>query len=319
VALLLLMGVGPLLPWRRATKSNFRRNMLVPTVVSVALTAVLVGMNSFHLRERLAETSIPFGKVPLALLLHSAKLTGVYATLAFFGVFFVLYTMAVEYIRGTVLRARSTGEGLGTAFVRLVSKNRRRYGGYVTHIGFALLFLGFTGTGLKTEIDMNFAGKGQSRRVEDKLLTFQGFEHTDSREFEEWFADFQVQQLDAGGQPVKDLGRLRPSRRFYHGANVRLSRTTTEKDELTGLAGNTYLSLVSFRPGFDSVDIVAHYNPMIIWMWVGGAILLLGVAFAIWPDAAKYPVFAAARRRAREEAAEAAPAAAALARQSADG
>lgn len=302
IALLLAMGVGPLLPWRRASRKNFRKNFAVPLLVSAVATGAVVASNAYHVRDLLAKTSLPVGEVPLALLLRSAELTGVYATVAFFGCFFVLYTMGVEFVRGAMVRARSTGEGFWQALGRLTAKNRRRYGGYITHVGFALLFLGFIGTGLKTEVDLSFSGKGATGQIEDKLLTFKGFERDSNREYEEWFGLFDVHQLDAEGKPAELLGTLRPSRRFYHGANIRMSRTTTEKDELVGWRGNVYLTMVSFRPGFDNADVIAHYNPMIIWMWVGGAVLLLGVAFAIWPEGVRYPVFAAARRRARSDA-----------------
>jgi cytochrome c-type biogenesis protein CcmF len=317
--LLLLMGMGPLLPWRRATLANLRKNFIVPLLVSAAGTGALVAINAFHVRELLAQTSVPFGEVPLALLLRSSELLGVYATIGFFGVFFVVYTMGIEFVRGAVVRARSTGERLPRALARLVAKNQRRYGGYVTHIGFALLFLGFIGTGLKTELDLHFDQKGATHTIEGHQLTFEGFERTENREYEEWFAKFRVHELDAAGAPAGEVGMLHPSRRHYTGANVRMSRTTTEKDEIHGFKGNLYLSLVAFAPQMGTVDIVAHYNPMILWMWIGGAFLLVGVVFAIWPEAARYPVFAAARRRAREAAPEVVPDAANLARQQTDG
>ncbi len=317
--LLLLMGMGPLLPWRRATLSNLRKNFVVPTLVAAVGTGALVAIDAFHVRQLLAETSVPVGEVPLALLLRSSHLTGVYATIGFFGVLFVVYTMGLEFVRGAIVRARSTGEALPTALARLVAKNQRRYGGYITHVGFALLFLGFIGTGLKTELDLHFTQKGATHTIEGHQLTFDGFQRTDNREFEEWFAKFRVHQLDEAGQPGAEIGLLHPSRRMYHGANVRMSRTTTEKDEIHGWKGNLYLSLVSFAPQMGTVDVVAHYNPMIIWMWIGGAFLLVGVAFAIWPEASKYPVFAAARRRARDATPDAVPDAANLARQQMDG
>jgi cytochrome c-type biogenesis protein CcmF len=149
---------------------------------------------------------------------------------------------------------------------------------------------------------MTFNGEGQSQTIEGYQLTFRGFENTENREYEAWFAKFEVSRLGREGEPPTLVGELKPSRRFYTGANVKMSRSTTEKDEIDGLAGNLYLTLVSFRPGFKSVEIMAHYNPMIIWMWLGGALVLLGVVFAVWPESQPYPVFAAARRRAKADA-----------------
>jgi cytochrome c biogenesis factor len=173
----------------------------------------------------------------------------------------------------------------------------RRYGGYLAHLGFAGLFLGFIGTGLKTEKDLVFNAPGISQSVEDKQLTFKGLTQTQNREYSEWFAEFDVHQLDAEGQPGELLGTLYPSRRSYHGANVKLSRVTTEKDELFLWKGNVYLALISFKPGFKTAEVMAHYNPMILFMWLGGAFLLFGVVVTLWPEAKPYPVFSAATRR----------------------
>ena len=297
LALLLLMGIGPLIPWRKTTWKAFRRNFAIPVVVAAALTALMYSIDAYHLKTHLAATDVPFGKVPLGRLPLVAELTGVYALLGFYGVFFVGYTLLVEFLRGAKVRARSAGESFVTALWRLPTKNRRRYGGYLTHLGFAGLFLGFIGTGLKTEVDLTFDQKGATHVIEDTQLTFKGIERGETSEYIQWDAVFDAHLLNADGSPGKYLGELRPARRNYTGANVRMSRVTTERDEIVRASGNVYLALVSFRPGFDTAEIMAHFNPMIIWMYLGGAILLLGVAFSLWPEAQPYPVFAAARRK----------------------
>ena len=68
--------------------------------------------------------------------------------------------------------------------------------------------------------------------------------------------------------------------------------------------GNVYLALVSFNDGLQTAEVMAHFNPMILWMWIGGAVLLLGVFVAIWPQEARYQVFAAARRTAKKASEE---------------
>lgn len=308
LTLIILMGIGPLIPWRKASAKALKRNMLLPFFTAVGGTAVLVKVDAFHLLTHLRATHIPWGEVPLARLPLDSELIGVYATIGFVASFFVIWTMTFEFIRGARVRAKNADEGMAIAMVRLTLRNKRRYGGFLTHIGFAGLFLGFIGTGLKTQLDLNFNSAGAVHQLEDKQLTFKGIERAENREFSEVFALFDVHQLDANGQPAELLGTLRPSRRNYHGANVRLSRTTTEKDELFLLKANVYLALVGFTD--NSAEVMAHYNPMIFLMWLGGAILLLGVVFALWPEATKYPVFAAAmRKRAKQREAEAGAAA----------
>lgn len=318
LALLFLMGVGPLIPWRKMTSKSFVRNFLVPTVVATIATAALYFSDVYHLKTHIANTDIPFGEVPVGRLPLVAELTGIYALLGFWGVFFVLYTMSLEFVRGARVRARSAGEGYFTAMARLVGKQKRRYGGYLTHIGFAGLFLGFIGTGLKTEQDLTFNAIGESHVLEDKELEFIGFETTENREYSEWFAKFKVYQRNDDGSRGEFIAELWPSRRNYHGANVKMSRVTSEKDEIFLWKGNVYATLIAMKPQFNQAEIMAHYNPMILHMWIGGAILLFGVIFAVWPEPAKYPVFAAARRRRRKDAPAEAPDATALARARAD-
>lgn len=314
LALLLLMGVGPLVPWRKMTTKSFFKNFIVPMVVATAATAAIWFGDVYHLRQHLANTDIPFGEVPAGRLPLVAELTGVYALLGFWGVFFVLYTMVLEFLRGARVRAKSTGEGYFRAMGRLAIKQKRRYGGYITHIGFAGLFLGFIGTGLKTEKDLTFNTIGEVHTLEDKQLEFLGFEQTENREYSEWFAKFAVYQVDEGVRGEK-IGELWPSRRAYHGANVQMSRNTSEKDELFLWKGNVYATLIAFRPNFNQAEIMAHYNPMILHMWIGGAFLLFGVFVTLWPEPAPYPVFAAARRgRRRRDVPDGAPEAAPLAR-----
>jgi len=156
------------------------------------------------------------------------------------------------------------------------------------------------GTGLKTELDLTFHSEGEQHTLEGHVLTFRGFDRTENREYEEWYAKFDVHRAGPDGAPAELIGQLHPSRRFYTGANVQLSRTTTEKDEIQGLRANIYLALVSFKPGIKTAEVMAHYNPMILWMWIGGAFLLFGVVFAVWPEREAYPVFTAARKRARQ-------------------
>jgi cytochrome c-type biogenesis protein CcmF len=301
--LLLLMGVGPLIPWRKVTKKSLVKNFLVPSVVSTALIVWLYLADVYHLKTQVAKTYIPFneaveGSISWGKLFLEAELVGVYSLIGFWGVFFIFYTMLWEFYHGARVRSRSVKVPFMTAMAQLFGKNKRRYGGYLTHIGFAGLFLGFIGTGLKTERDLSFQEVGQSHILEDKQLTFKGIKFTQNREYREWFAEFELHQLNDNGSVGESLGMVRPSRRNYIGANVKMSRWTTEKDEVFMWRGNVYLALVSFNDKVQTAEVMAHFNPMLLWMWIGGGFLLLGVFVAIWPEEAKYQVFVAAQRSA---------------------
>src|SRR4030095_3080601 len=119
--LLVLTGVGPLLAWRRTTVSNLKYQFLWPVV-----TGVVTGVVILLLGVRVWTSGLCF---------------------IFSG--FVFGTIAQEFWRGAVVRRRSTGTDLLTAMIGLVGRSRRRYGGYIVHVGIMLMFLGFAGGGFK--------------------------------------------------------------------------------------------------------------------------------------------------------------------------
>ncbi|MEA2155310.1 MAG: cytochrome c-type biosis protein CcmF, partial [Solirubrobacteraceae bacterium] len=115
IVLVLLSGIGPVIAWRRATAANARRNFLVPGVISVVVGAVLVA------------TGVGSRPAALAMFVCGA---------------FVFATVGQEFWRGVAVRRTMTGQGPVRALGSLVARNRRRYGGYIVHIGMATLFIG---------------------------------------------------------------------------------------------------------------------------------------------------------------------------------
>ena len=119
--LLLLTGIGPLLAWRRSTLSNLRDQFIVPRVSGLAVGGLVVALG-----VRVWSSGICF---------------------AFSG--FVMGTIGQEFWRGARVRQQTTGTDVFTALVGLVGRNKRRYGGYIVHVGIVLMFLGFAGEGFK--------------------------------------------------------------------------------------------------------------------------------------------------------------------------
>lgn len=116
IVLVLLSGIGPVIAWRKATASNARRNFALPAALALVLGVVLAVF--FGAAER-----------PLALAMFVCG-------------GFVVFSVGQEFWRGVGVRRAMTGEGPLGALRSLVSRNRRRYGGYLVHVGMALLFIG---------------------------------------------------------------------------------------------------------------------------------------------------------------------------------
>ncbi|MGH9310635.1 MAG: heme lyase CcmF/NrfE family subunit, partial [Vicinamibacterales bacterium] len=123
LVLLVLTGVGPLLAWRKSTVSNLVDQFLGPVVFSLLVAGALVAFG-----VRVWSSGICFALCA-----------------------FVFGTIAQEFIRGADVRRATTGSDRLTAMIGLVGRSKRRYGGYIVHVGIAVMFLGFAGEGFKQE------------------------------------------------------------------------------------------------------------------------------------------------------------------------
>src|SRR5438105_9034954 len=136
LVLLLLTGVGPLLAWRRSTVRNLADQFVWPVVVAFAAggTAIALG--------------IPFWASGLCFALCGL----------------VVGTIGQEFWRGAMIRRKNTGTDMLTALVGLVGRNKRRYGGYIVHVGIVLIFFGFAGNARKLDTQVNLK-VGQDAKI----------------------------------------------------------------------------------------------------------------------------------------------------------
>ncbi|HLK12755.1 MAG TPA: heme lyase CcmF/NrfE family subunit [Candidatus Binatia bacterium] len=247
IVLLFLVGVGPVIAWRRATPRNLRRAFAGPVGAGLAAAVLL----------RLA--GVPLGWA------HATFALGV----------FVLGTVVQEFWRGVRARQAMLHEPASRALARLVGKNRRRYGGYVIHVGVVAIFVGVAASSaFRVEAQQTLA-PGQEMQAGRFTLRF---ERTESSE------DAHVARL-AAVVSVREHGRqiatLAPEKRLYK----KPQQPTTEVALRSRLTEDLYLVLGSYDPKSGLVTLLAYVNPLVSWIWIGGAILALGTAVAMWPSA----------------------------------
>jgi cytochrome c-type biogenesis protein CcmF len=145
LVLVLLSGIGPVIAWRKATASNARRNFLLPTALALGLGVVLALSGA---ADR-----------PLALAMFVVGA-------------FVVASVGQEFWRGVVVRRAMTGESPPGALVSLVARNRRRYGGYLVHVGMAVLFIGVAAsTAFNDARDVELT-PGKSTKVGDHVFSY---------------------------------------------------------------------------------------------------------------------------------------------------
>lgn len=249
--LLFLTGIGPVIAWRRATASNLRRNVLPPMGFGLVVGAILfiAGMRHY------------------------------YAIVSFSLCAFVFATVTMEFWRGVRARQAMMGEAPHVALSRLIGKNRRRYGGYIVHIGIVLMFLAFTGmSAFKVERQIT-VNPGDRFDIGDYTLVYESTEMRDTAHIAYLIANVSV--LRDG----KVLETLKPEKRFYK----KPEQPTTEVAIRSTLGSDLYLVLGSYDDATKLATIIAYINPLIGFLWYGGLVLIFGTFVTIWPQRAPAP------------------------------
>ncbi len=245
LGLVILIGICPLIGWRRATKENLLRNFLKPFALALAVDAILF---VFGIRD--AGGLISFGV--------SA---------------FVLTTIALEFYRGAKARVRQYHENVLWSLLNLVERNRRRYGGYIIHIGVMLMVIGIAGsTFYKTDVQTNVK-KGESVSLRNYTVRFDGLKQVERSNHSAVIANLTITQ---DGQPV---GMLFPEKQFYPNQD----QPSTEMAVRSTATEDLYLILAGYdTDGSASLKVII--NPLIMWLWIGWIVLVAGTGITLWPD-----------------------------------
>jgi cytochrome c-type biogenesis protein CcmF len=245
VALLFLMGVGPALPWKSATREELRAKLLPPIGGAVVLTAIalLMGIHNFY------------GLLAFAFVGYSAVANG------------------REFWIGTRARHATRGESWPVAFVKLVGSNRRRHGGYIAHFGIFFVALGITASSsLRSETEATLK-PGESLSVSGhtaRLKLVWG------REEVQRSVVGATMEIMKGDQVV---GVVEPRMNFYP-----LSQQPVPTPEVrSGLGGDLYLNLMAVRPDGSNATIKMIYEPLVPWIWFGGGVIVFGAIVSAWP------------------------------------
>ncbi|HEX7121881.1 MAG TPA: heme lyase CcmF/NrfE family subunit [Gemmatimonadaceae bacterium] len=250
-ALLFLMGVGPALPWRRASREVVKHQLLLPTVVAVVALVVALALG----------VRAPYGLLALA----------------FAG--FAVTANVREFIDGARARRRAHGEAPVVALGRLVGANRRRYGGYLAHIGVVLITLGVAASSM-------FRVEREATLRPGQSLAFEGYDiRLDDVSFR---AEPQREVLAAhvtvsrGG---RQLARMEPRMNFYPMAEAPIPTPAVRSRP----SGDLYLNLQAVAQDGSSATIKAIAEPLVPWIWFGGLVVCLGGIVAVAPRTRRAP------------------------------
>jgi cytochrome c-type biogenesis protein CcmF len=244
LSLIFLMGVGPLIAWRRASLENLKRNFLWPVVLGI-----VAAMIAFALGVRSALAALTFATTV-----------------------FVAATIAVDVVRATRARLR-VGERLLPAVGGLLRRHNRRYGGFVVHLGILIIALGVTGShawSVQTETTLK---RGESTELAGYRLRFEGLTAAEESNHFKVVGAFTVTNGRA-------LGTLQPAKKFYPQEQAPIAYV----DYRLGLKEDIYVVLGDFARDGSQATIKVQVNRLVSWIWIGGVVLTLGALLAILPD-----------------------------------
>jgi cytochrome c-type biogenesis protein CcmF len=247
--LLLLMGIGPLIAWRRASLRSLLTTFRWPTAVALLAGAVLVFLG--------AGSSMP----GLVAYTFSA---------------FVLATIVLEFARGTRARKALGAESWPGAFSSLIARNRRRYGGYVVHASIVLLAVGIAGSSAFDSVAEAKLARGQSLVIGDYTLVYRSLDERQVSNATEIRATLGVTRGD------RDLGTLEAGKNAYTIEQQVSNEVGIRSDPLTG--EDLFVIAEQIDPD-GAVYFRVFVKPLVNLIWVAGLVFLLGSAIALWPDA----------------------------------
>jgi cytochrome c-type biogenesis protein CcmF len=246
--LVILLGLCPLVDWRKTSVTKLVRSLWVQAVVG-AVTCVLL---------------LVFGDWPA------------WAAVAFGVVALAATTVLLQLAQGIVARMRSAGENPFVATGRAIRNNRRRYGGQVVHLSILLIVMGIIGSQARQQEVQVALAKGEQVDVEGYTLAYRDYAYQEVQEGGNKALNAAVLDVYRNG---RKLATVQPERNLH----TNVEGSVTEVALRSNLREDLYIVLASLEPdGLAAFQVII--TPMVAWLWIGGLLLAAGVLLATWPS-----------------------------------
>lgn len=271
--LLFLMGVGPLVSWRKATGSNLARALRWPFGI-----AAIVGVLHATMGDSLGYP--PFRDAADIYDTMTGRILGYFhivaPLVASVSTALVFTTISQEFVRGAGVRMKSKKESPLVALGRLVSRARRRYGGYLVHLGIVVMYFGFSGAVYDEEAEAALRPGGVMEVGEYRLRYDRPVTITDPSK-RAVYAQLTLLDDDDG-----EMGVVAPAKFIYR---THPEMPTTEVAIRSRAENDLYVIMSTVDPSTRRATFRVIIRPFVAWIWIGGLLLLLGSLIAIWPRA----------------------------------
>lgn len=286
-----LMGVGTLFGWKKTSPELLKRAFIAPTTAAFLGIAV-----HFLFGKKLGFPAIVWSEPIYGGVLGEAlrAFNAITPVLGFSLAVFNITVIIQEYVLlfRSQMRTSAANKGFLGIFpgkplkgiaafvafpawaVSLPPTGRRRYGGYIVHLGIALMFLGFTGKSWTVDKETSMS-PGQTYTVERLTVQYVGPRMEVDNNKRMIFADVRV--LEGG----KEIGKLNPAKFIY---KKMPDSPTTEVSMLHSIRDDLYLVVGSINPETKVASLQIHLNPLVGWIWFGAIILILGSFICMWPE-----------------------------------
>ena len=248
--LFLLMGIGPLLGWRRTGMQALRQQFTLPLIAGLVMGVLALFL-----------TPNPWPSVGLAVCA------------------FATATIIQEFVRGVLARRVTNNENVLVAMGSLIRRNGRRYGGYIVHLGMVMIAVAIIGNEFFQQTTNVTLAPGTKVELGGYELTYVGLENNRASNRTEIGARMIVH--DSNGKMV---GSLLPLRNLY---DKTPDMPTSEVGLRMTLLEDVYVLLNGWENGGSTVTLTIFINPLTVWMWIGGLVLVLGTLIASWPHPVK--------------------------------
>ncbi|MDX1583612.1 MAG: heme lyase CcmF/NrfE family subunit [Thermoanaerobaculia bacterium] len=245
VALLFLMGVGPALPWGRATKREAIRALSIPIIPGVIALAVALALG---VRNGWALVTILFGGYTAWVTFHQMLLPGIRSAMA-------------------------KNSSIGNVIASQLGPGRRRLGAYVAHLGVVIMVVSIAVSGTQTTTVEAMLSEGETVTIDDYVLTFAGAGLLRKSNLEATIANVEVTRNG------KQIAVMQPAMNQYFTQREPIGTP----DVLTRWNEDLYLSIMSIDPSAGRLGLMAIVNPMVGWIWISTGIISFGGLLAMFP------------------------------------